>query len=104
VCDLHLEGRKTMLEVSVREVFQGVLKTKVAPVFQPERTCTLAWIAMIGFAGELPGGTHVALRGTLRHSECLENAGDADRRPNEECKDALREPSDMIASNLKQPI
>jgi len=104
VSDVHLEGWKNLLVVSVREVFQGMLKTKVAPVFQPERTLTLDWTAMIGFAGELRGVLMLScdeLSATRIASKMLEMPIEG---PNEECKDALGEACNMIAGNFKHKI
>jgi len=104
VSDVHLEGWKNLLVVSVREVFQGMLKTKVAPVFQPERTLTLDWTAMIGFAGELRGVLMLScdeISATRIASKMLEMPIEG---PNDECKDALGEVCNMIAGNFKHKV
>jgi chemotaxis protein CheX len=49
------KGWLFLLIVSVREVFQTMLATKVAPVFEPAQRLHLEWTAMVGLAGELRG-------------------------------------------------
>jgi chemotaxis protein CheX len=102
--NVHLEGWKNLLVLSVREVFQAMLKTKVAPVFEPAKTLTLEWTAMIGLAGELRGVLMLScdeLSAIRIASKMLETPIEG---PNEDCKDALGEACNMIAGNFKHKI
>jgi chemotaxis protein CheX len=102
--NVHLEGWKNLLVLSVREVFQAMLKTKVAPVFEPAKALTLEWTAMIGLAGELPGVLMLScdeLSAIRIASKMLETPIEG---PNEDCKDALGEACNMIAGNFKHKI
>jgi chemotaxis protein CheX len=102
--NVHLEGWKNLLVLSVREVFQAMLKTKVAPVFEPAKTLTLEWTAMIGLAGELRGVLMLScdeLSAIRIASKMLEMPIEG---PNEDCKDALGEACNMIAGNFKHKI
>ena len=100
----HLEGWKNLLVLSVREVFQDMLKTKVAPVFEPAKALTLEWTGMVGFAGELRGALMLScdeISAVRIASKMLETEIEG---PTEECKDALGEACNMIAGNFKHKI
>ena len=100
----HLEGWKQLLVLSVREVFQSMLKTKVAPMFEPEKTLHLEWTAMVGFAGELRGVLMVScdeMSATRIASKMLETPLQG---ANDDTKDELGEACNMIAGNFKHKI
>jgi chemotaxis protein CheX len=101
---IHLEGWLFLLIVSVREVFQTMLATKVAPVFEPANGLHLEWTAMVGLTGEL--------RGVLMFS-CDEKSavritskmlGVPLPGPDEQTADALGEVCNMIAGSFKHKV
>lgn len=101
---VHLEGWLFLMILSVREVFQTMLATKVAPVFEPSEKLHLEWTAMVGLAGEL--------RGVLMFS-CDEKSavritskmlGVPLSGPNEQTADALGEVCNMIAGSFKHKV
>ena len=102
--DAHLEGWKLLLIMSTREVFQSMMQTRIAPVFEPSRTLNLEWTAMVGLAGELRGVLMMScdeLSATRVASKMLEMPVQG---PNQETSDALGEVCNMIAGNFKHKV
>ena len=101
---VHVEGWLLLLILSVREVFQTMLKTKVAPVFEPASSLTLEWTAMVGLTGELCGtlmfscGEASAVRIT---SKML---GISLKEADDQTADAIGEVCNMIAGNFKHKV
>ena len=100
----HLEGWKLLLILSMREVFQSMLRTKVVPVFEPSKTLNLEWTAMVGLTGELRGVLMMScdeMSATRITSKMLEAPIQA---ANQETRDALGEVCNMIAGNFKHKV
>jgi chemotaxis protein CheX len=100
----EVEGWLLLLMVSVQEVFQTMLGTRVAPVFAPSRALRLEWTAMIGLTGGLRGVLMFSCdekTATRIESQMLrvpvESAG-------ERTADAVGEICNMIAGNFKHKV
>lgn len=102
--NIHPEDWTLLLLLSVREVFQGMLRTNVVPVFGPSRILNLEWTAMVGLAGELRGVLMFScdeMSATRIVSKMLDMPLQG---PNEETADALGEVCNMIAGSFKHKV
>jgi chemotaxis protein CheX len=100
----HLNDWLPLLTVSVREVFETMLGTKLAPAFEPSRTTQLDWTATVGLAGQLSGVVQFSCSeksATQIASKMLAiQLAEADER----AADAVGEVCNMIAGNFKHKI
>jgi len=101
---VHLEGWLFLLILSVREVFQTMLATKVAPVFEPEKGLHLEWTAMVGLAGQLRGALMFSCDEKSAVRITSKMLGVPLPGPNEETADALGEVCNMIAGGFKHKV
>jgi chemotaxis protein CheX len=101
---VHLEGWLLLLILSVREVFQTMLATKLAPVFEPSKRLHLEWTAMVGLTGELRGMLMISCDETSATRITSKMLGVPLQGPNEETADALGEVCNMIAGSFKHKV
>jgi chemotaxis protein CheX len=101
---VHLEGWLFLLIVSVREVFQTMLATKVAPVFEPAKRLHLEWTAMVGLAGELQRVLMLSCdeKSAVRITSRM--LGGPLPGPDEQTADALGEVCNRIAGSCKHRV
>ena len=100
----HVEGWALLLLLSVREVFQTMLRTKVAPVYEPASFLTLEWTAMVGLAGELRGVVMVSCGEASAVRIASKMLGLSLEKPDAQTPDALGELCNMIAGNFKHKL
>jgi chemotaxis protein CheX len=100
----HVEGWVLLLLLSVREVFQTMLRTKVAPVYEPASFLTLEWTAMVGLAGELRGVVMFSCDEVSAVRIASKMLGLSLHKPDSETADALGEICNMIAGNFKHKL
>jgi CheY-specific phosphatase CheX len=101
---VHLEGWLSLLILSVREVFQTMLDTKLATVFEPSKRLHLEWTAMVGLTGELRGMLMFSCDEKSATRITSKMLGAPLAGPNEETADALGEVCNMIAGSFKHKV
>jgi chemotaxis protein CheX len=101
---VHLEGWLLLLILSVREVFQTMLATKLATVFEPSKKLHLEWTAMVGLAGELRGVLMLSCDEKSATRITSKMLGVPLPGPNEQTADALGEVCNMIAGGFKHKV
>jgi chemotaxis protein CheX len=100
----HLDGWQLLLVLSVREVFQTMLATKLAPVFEPSKTLLLEWTAMVGMTGELRGVLMISCDEKSAIAITAKMLGEPPQAANEQTADALGEVCNMVAGNFKHKV
>jgi chemotaxis protein CheX len=93
-----------LLILSIREVFQTMLQTKVAPVFEPANALTLEWTAMVGLAGHLRGVMMFSCDEASAVRIASKMLGVELKGPDEQTADAIGEVCNMIAGNFKHKV
>jgi chemotaxis protein CheX len=101
---VHVEGWLQLLILSVREVFQTMLKTKVAPVFEPASSLTLEWTSMVGLTGELRGVLMLSCDEVSAVRIASKMLGVSLKEPDDQTADAIGEVCNMIAGNFKHKV
>ena len=101
---VHIEGWLQLLILSVREVFQTMLRAKVAPVFEPASFLTLEWTAMVGLTGELRGVLMLSCDEASAVRITSKMLGISLNEPDDQTADAIGEVCNMIAGNFKHKV
>jgi len=101
---VHFEGWLLLLVLSVREVFQTMLCSKVAPAFEPARALTLEWTAMVGLTGELRGVLMLSCDEASAVRIASKMLDVSLKEPDDQTADALGEVCNMIAGNFKHKV
>jgi chemotaxis protein CheX len=101
---VHVEGWLQLLILSVREVFQTMLRTKVAPVFEPASALTLEWTAMVGLTGEMRGVLMFSCDEVSAVRIASKMLGVPLNGPDDQTADAIGEVCNMVAGNFKHKV
>jgi chemotaxis protein CheX len=101
---VHVEGWLQLLTLSVREVFQTMLRVKVAPVFEPASALTLEWTAMVGLTGELRGVVMFSCDEASAIRIASKMLGVSLKERDDQTADAIGEVCNMIAGNFKHKV
>jgi chemotaxis protein CheX len=102
--DTHLNDWLPLLTVSVREVFDTMLGTKLAPAFEPSRAATLDWTATVGLAGQLSGVVQFSCSEKSAIQIASKMLATQITEADERAADAVGEVCNMIAGNFKHKI
>jgi chemotaxis protein CheX len=100
----HVKGWVLLLLMSVREVFQTMLQTKVAPVYEPASFLTLEWTAIVGLTGEMRGMVMFSCDEASAVRIASKMLGVPLEKPDDQTADALGEVCNMIAGNFKHKL
>ena len=93
-----------LLTLSVREVFETMLATKVVPVFEASQTVQLDWTAMVGLAGQLRGIVTFSCDERSATRIAAKMLGTGVKESDDRAYDAVGEICNMIAGNFKHKI
>ena len=99
-----VNGWLPLLALSVREVFETMLATKVVPVFEASQKVQLDWTAMVGLTGQLRGIVTFSCAGKTAIAVASKMLGTTVKETDDRAGDALGEICNMIAGNFKHKI
>jgi chemotaxis protein CheX len=98
------KGWLSLLSLSVREVFETMLATKVVPVFEASKKVHLDWTAMVGLTGQLRGIVTFSCDGRTATEIASKMLGTPANEADDRAYDAVGEICNMIAGNFKHKI
>lgn len=92
------------MALSVQEVFETMLATKIVPVFEASQKVHLDWTAMVGLTGQLRGIVTFSCDGRTATQIASKMLGVAVKEADESACDAIGEVCNLIAGNFKHKI